>query len=111
MLAAPGIRERIHDDIDMIFDWREVGDGDHCKVGDLEMTFARTDHPPPTLAVRVEGAGRAWGTLRIPVRIGRSKRSAPTSTSRCAGHLHQRIRGDRGSYEWKTSRHDGPRCV
>ena len=61
VLAAPGIRERFVEDADAIFDWREIGDGDRCTVGDLSLTFARTDHPPPTLAVRVEGAGRALG--------------------------------------------------
>jgi ribonuclease BN (tRNA processing enzyme) len=35
------------------FDWREVGDGDTATVGPVGLRFARTDHPPPTVAVEV----------------------------------------------------------
>ncbi len=59
--AAPGIRARLTDNVDGILDWHEVGDGDGCTVGDLQLSFSRTDHPPPTLAVRVEGDARALG--------------------------------------------------
>lgn len=61
MLAAPGIRERLVEDFEGILDWREVGDGDGATVGDLELSFSRTDHPPPTLAVRVGGPASALG--------------------------------------------------
>jgi ribonuclease BN (tRNA processing enzyme) len=40
------------------FDWLEVGDGDHTTLGDVELTFSRTDHPPPTVAVEVTGDGK-----------------------------------------------------
>ena len=33
------------------FDWRAVGDGDTAEVGDIDLRFSRTDHPPPTYAV------------------------------------------------------------
>jgi ribonuclease BN (tRNA processing enzyme) len=33
------------------FDWRVVGDGDTTAVGDIDLRFSRTDHPPPTFAV------------------------------------------------------------
>ena len=59
--AAPGIRARVDQDIEGILDWREVGDGDGADVGDLRLSFSRTDHPPVTLAVRVEGASGALG--------------------------------------------------
>jgi ribonuclease BN (tRNA processing enzyme) len=59
VLAAPGIRERVDQDLDGILDWREVGEGDGADVGDLRLRFSRTDHPPVTLGVRVEGASRA----------------------------------------------------
>jgi ribonuclease BN (tRNA processing enzyme) len=59
--AAPGIRARLSDDVDGILDWHEVGDGDGCTVGDLQLSFSRTDHPPPTLAVRVERGDKALG--------------------------------------------------
>jgi ribonuclease BN (tRNA processing enzyme) len=43
------------------FDWRVVGAGDAVAIGDLRCCFQRTDHPVETLAVRVEGSGRALG--------------------------------------------------
>jgi len=55
VLAAPGIRPKLQQDIDGIFDWREVGDGDGADMGGLRLRFSRTDHPPVTLGVRVEG--------------------------------------------------------
>ena len=33
------------------FDWCVVGDGDTAAVGDIDLRFSRTDHPPPTYAV------------------------------------------------------------
>ena len=57
-------------EIDGIFDWREVGDGDEARVGDLRISFSRTDHPPVTHAVRVEGAGGRTGVLcRLRARL------------------------------------------
>lgn len=35
------------------FDWRGVGDGDTAELGSLGLRFARTDHPPPTMAVEI----------------------------------------------------------
>ena len=32
-----------------------------AKIGPLSLSFSRTDHPPVTFAVRVEGAGRVLG--------------------------------------------------
>lgn len=59
--SAPGIRPRIAQDPDGYLDWREVGDGDHAEIGGLRVRFSRTDHPPVTLGVRVEGASSALG--------------------------------------------------
>jgi len=59
--AAPGIRARIQQATDGILDWHEVGDGDGADVGDLRLLFSRTDHPPVTLAVRLDGASGALG--------------------------------------------------
>jgi ribonuclease BN (tRNA processing enzyme) len=42
-------------------DPRPVADGDHVQVGALRLTFSRTDHPVETLAVRVDGGGKALG--------------------------------------------------
>jgi ribonuclease BN (tRNA processing enzyme) len=40
------------------FDWRAVGDGDRACIGDIELGFSRTDHPPPTYAVEARADGR-----------------------------------------------------
>jgi ribonuclease BN (tRNA processing enzyme) len=40
------------------FDWRPVGDGDMATIGDIELKFARTDHPPPTYAVQATAGGK-----------------------------------------------------
>lgn len=61
VLAAPGIRPRLSQDIDGVFDWREVGEGEDAEVGGLRLRFSRTDHPPVTLAVRIEGPSGVVG--------------------------------------------------
>jgi ribonuclease BN (tRNA processing enzyme) len=50
-----------NDDESPYFEWRDVKDGSRATVGDLTFTFSRTDHPPETLAVRVDGGGRSLG--------------------------------------------------
>jgi ribonuclease BN (tRNA processing enzyme) len=40
------------------FDWRTVGEGDKASVGEAQLRFSRTDHPPPTVAVEVAHAGK-----------------------------------------------------
>jgi ribonuclease BN (tRNA processing enzyme) len=61
VFAAPGVRALVGQDVEGILDWREVGDGDGADVGDLRLAFSRTDHPPVTLATRVEGPSGALG--------------------------------------------------
>lgn len=61
VFAAPGIRDLVQQNVDGILDWREVGDGDGADVGDLRLAFSRTDHPPVTLAVRLDGLSGALG--------------------------------------------------
>jgi ribonuclease BN (tRNA processing enzyme) len=61
VFAPEGIKEKLHQEIDGIFDWREVGEGEAVSVGDLQIGFSRTDHPPVTHAVRIAGAGKALG--------------------------------------------------
>jgi ribonuclease BN (tRNA processing enzyme) len=41
--------------------WSPIGPGSVVDVGHLRLSFSRTDHPVPTLAVRVDGAGRSLG--------------------------------------------------
>jgi len=59
--AAPGVRALLTQDVEGILDWHEVGDGDGVDVGDLRLAFSRTDHPPVTLATRVDGPSGALG--------------------------------------------------
>ncbi len=40
------------------FDWNVIGDGDATRIGDLDLRFSRTDHPPPTYAVELGGDGK-----------------------------------------------------
>jgi len=40
------------------FDWKLVADGDKANIGDVDLRFARTDHPLPTVAVDLEHAGK-----------------------------------------------------
>ena len=41
--------------------WHDVTDGSRVEIGGLTLSFSRTDHPPETLAVRVDGDGRSLG--------------------------------------------------
>ena len=44
-----------------VIDWRPVAGGASVRLGALELSFRRTDHGVETLAVRIDGAGRALG--------------------------------------------------
>jgi ribonuclease BN (tRNA processing enzyme) len=59
--AAPGVRSHLTQDVEGILDWHEVGEGDGVDVGDLQLSFSRTNHPPVTLATRVEGPSGTVG--------------------------------------------------
>lgn len=61
VFASTGIRAKLAQDVDGILDWREVGEGDGANVGDLRLSFSRTDHSVVTHAVRLEGSGSALG--------------------------------------------------
>jgi ribonuclease BN (tRNA processing enzyme) len=43
------------------FTWQDIRDGGRIEIGPMTLTFSRTDHPPETLAVRVEARGRSLG--------------------------------------------------
>jgi ribonuclease BN (tRNA processing enzyme) len=47
----------VGDDWGGAFDWQLVRDGDHDRIGDVDLRFSRTDHPPPTMAVELRRAG------------------------------------------------------
>jgi ribonuclease BN (tRNA processing enzyme) len=59
--AAPGVLPRVQQPMEEILDWHEVGDGDGVDIGDLRVTFSRTDHPPVTLATRLDGPSGSLG--------------------------------------------------
>lgn len=61
LYCAPGIRPLVEQDPGGVVEWHEVGDGAEVRVGALAMRFSRTDHPPETLAVRVDVDGRSLG--------------------------------------------------
>ena len=44
-----------------VLTWHEVGDGDTVAIGPVEVRFSRTDHGPPTVAVRLDVGGRVLG--------------------------------------------------
>ena len=57
--APAGLEQRLSGDAEPAFAWHTVGDGDTVDVGGLRVSFSRTDHPPETLAVRMDGDGRS----------------------------------------------------
>jgi ribonuclease BN (tRNA processing enzyme) len=61
VLAAPGIAENLLQPSDDVFELEEITSSTTAKIGPLRLSFSRTDHPPVTFAVRVEGAGRVLG--------------------------------------------------
>ncbi len=59
--APEGVRRLLSTDPEPTFDWHVVSDGDEVETGGLRLRFSRTDHPPETLAVRIDGEGRCLG--------------------------------------------------
>jgi ribonuclease BN (tRNA processing enzyme) len=61
VFAPTGLQERTYQPTDPVFAWQDVDDGDQVEVGSLSLSFSRTDHPPPTMAVRIDAGGRSLG--------------------------------------------------
>lgn len=40
-----------------VVDWNVIVGGMETRIGDIHLSFSRTDHPVPTFAVRIDGAG------------------------------------------------------
>jgi ribonuclease BN (tRNA processing enzyme) len=59
--APAGLAERAHLETSPVIAFHEVTDGNSVHIGSLTCTFHRTDHPVETLAVRIDGGGRALG--------------------------------------------------
>jgi ribonuclease BN (tRNA processing enzyme) len=41
--------------------WHDIADGDAAELGPMRWSFSRTDHPPETLAMRIDAGGRSLG--------------------------------------------------
>jgi len=59
--APAGLAGQVYHDGSPGLTWHEVAEGDRIRVGGLDLVFSRTDHGPPTLAVRVDGDGACLG--------------------------------------------------
>jgi ribonuclease BN (tRNA processing enzyme) len=59
--APAGLAERARLEDSPVIEWHEVTDGDTVQIGALACVFCRTDHSFETLAVRIDGGGRALG--------------------------------------------------
>lgn len=61
--APSGLEElmRSGPDTESTFVWHTITDASSVTIGPFQMTFARTDHPPETLAVRVDAGGKSFG--------------------------------------------------
>jgi ribonuclease BN (tRNA processing enzyme) len=59
--APPGHMRLLYENFKMVFDWHEVDDGSRVSIGGMDVSFSRTDHGPPTLALRVDADGRSLG--------------------------------------------------
>ena len=60
--APAGLRDLTYDeDTSPSLQWHDVAEGDHVEIGDLALTFSRTDHGPETLAVRFDGRDESLG--------------------------------------------------
>jgi len=75
IFAPAGLQElmRSGPDLDSTFTWHDVTDKTEQRVGPFDFTFARTDHPPETLAMRIDTTDAAGA----PVTIGYSADTGP----------------------------------
>ena len=51
------LTKAVNGEITHAFDWRVIDARSHVELGGLRLSFSRTDHPPETLAVRIEEVG------------------------------------------------------
>ena len=62
VFAPDGLRDLMNVGIAAdIFSWKSIDEGGVGKVGDLKLSFSRTDHSVPTFATRVDCGGRSFG--------------------------------------------------
>lgn len=103
--APAGLRERLSDHVEPAFSWQVVADGHRVRIGSLDVRFSRTDHPPETLAVRVDGAGRSlaysadtgpgwsFASLGTGIDLGLCEATYLADREGTAGHLSARQAG------------------
>jgi ribonuclease BN (tRNA processing enzyme) len=88
-------------------DWSVVASGDRVSLGGLALSFARTDHGPETLAVRIDEAGGGslaysadtgpdWALDRLGggIDLALCEASLTTAQERTVQHLSARQAGD-----------------
>lgn len=59
VFAPASVRDHVYYN-DAPIDWQVVTDGSRVEFGDMTMRFSRTNHPPETLGVRIDAAGRSF---------------------------------------------------
>ena len=103
--APAGLERHVSVDPAPAFAWHVVGDGDAVSVGGFELRFSRTDHPPETLAVRIDGdrrslaysadTGPGWSfsTLGPGIDLGLCEATYLADREGTAGHLSARQAG------------------
>ena len=100
VLAAPGIADNLIQAPDDVLEFEEITASTVAKIGPVTLTFSRTDHPPVTFAVRIEGAGRVLGYSADTGPDWSFKAFGPGIEPRALrGDLHTRARGDCRTYE------------
>jgi ribonuclease BN (tRNA processing enzyme) len=100
-----GVRERLYPGHEWAFRWADVTDGDELAIGGLHISFSRTDHPPETLAVRVDadsrslaysadtGPGWSFGSLGAGIDLALCEATYPPEREDGGGHLNARQAG------------------
>jgi ribonuclease BN (tRNA processing enzyme) len=103
--APEGLRARTYAPDSPAFAWHTVGHGDSLAVGTMQFTFARTDHGPLTLAMRVDAGGRslaysadtgpAWSleALGPGLHLALCEATVPTEEENTMQHLSARQAG------------------
>ena len=57
--APATVRQHAYQETEPHLIWHTVADGDRVEIGTMTFTFSRTQHPPETLACRIDAAGRS----------------------------------------------------
>jgi ribonuclease BN (tRNA processing enzyme) len=113
VVTTAGVKEMtetvVGNDLSDVFRWMVVGDGDRVRLGDVDVTFSRTDHPVETLAMRLDTAdgsvvytadtGPGWSPTALgdPVDLLVSEATLPPEYENAAPHLSARQAGQRAA--------------